>query len=274
MSVGVRRPTVVAMDDRRLLRIAALAAFLGAAAQLVASVLEPDWGGDPGEAVRVVSDNGLWVGDRLLDLVGVFLAVGAFTVVGHTLAEDPGRQWARAGQPFLVLMGALGAAGIVSAAVMKDIADTWAETPPEAKQSYLASFDATSTATEDLMWVALLALGLYLTVLAAAILSGSVYARWIGWTSAISALLLLGGELLELVVEEAFVAVLAGFVLCMTVLVALGVSMWRQRKSPSARAWASSTSALRSAPLSTEPTSSSLLSKRRWSATHKGEGNR
>ena len=50
---------------------------------------------------------------------------------------------------------------------MKDLADTWVGTPPGAKQPYLAAFDATSTATEDLIWVALLALGVYVTVLAA-----------------------------------------------------------------------------------------------------------
>jgi hypothetical protein len=76
--------------------------------------------------------------------------------------------------------------------------------------------------------VALLALGVYLAALAAAILTGAVYARWIGWASAAGAALLLAGDLLELVLEAAFVAVLAGFVLGMAVLVALGVSMWRQ----------------------------------------------
>ena len=232
-------PTVGAMDDRRLLRLAAVAALIGAVAQLVASVLEPDLTEDPGEAVRVVANNGFWIGDRLLHLLGLFLAVGVFTVVGHTFAEGPGRQWARAGQPFLVLMGALGAGGIVSAAVLKDIADTWVETAPAAREPYLVSFDATSTATEDLLWVALLALGLYLTALAVAILSGGVYARWIGWVSAVGAVLLLGGELLELVFEAAFVGVLAGYVLFIVVLIAVGVSMWRHAASPAGQRRAS-----------------------------------
>ena len=276
MPLGVRRPTVVAMDDRRLLRLAAVAAVVGALAQVAAGLLEPDLGDDPADAIRVVADNSIWIGGQLLDLVGLFLTVAAFTVVGHTLAEGPGTRWARVGQPFLVLMGALGAGGIVSGAVMKDVADTWAATPPGAREPYLASFHATSIATEDLIWVALLALGVYLTVLAAAILSGSVYARWIGWTSAVGALLLLSGELLELVFDAAFVAVLAGFVLCMTVLVALGVSMWRQgtRPSASSRAGSSSTSAPRSAPLSTRPTSSSPFVEATLERNPQGEGNR
>jgi hypothetical protein len=142
MRLGGRRPTVVAMDDRRLLRFAAVAAVGGALAQVVAGVLEPDWGGDPGQAVRVVADSGLWTGDRLLDLIGLFLTVGALTVVCHTFAEGPGRQWARVGQPFLVLMGALGAGAIVAGANMKELADSWTEAAPTAKQPYLAAFDA------------------------------------------------------------------------------------------------------------------------------------
>jgi hypothetical protein len=72
------------MNDCHLLRFGAAAAVTGAVAQLVASVLEPDWGGDPAKAVRVVADNGFWNGDRLLDLIGVLLAVCALTTVGRT----------------------------------------------------------------------------------------------------------------------------------------------------------------------------------------------
>lgn len=86
MRLRGRRPSVVAMT---LLRVAGGAAVTGAVAQLVATVLEPDWDGDPGEAVRVVADSGFWTGDRLLDLIGVFLTVGALTVVGRTFGCGP-----------------------------------------------------------------------------------------------------------------------------------------------------------------------------------------
>ena len=104
------------MNNGRLLRIGAVAAVTGAGASLVATVLEPDWGGDPDEAIRVVAESGFWTGDRLLDLIGVFLTVGALTVVGRTFAEGSGREWARAGQPFLLLLGALGAGAILTGA--------------------------------------------------------------------------------------------------------------------------------------------------------------
>ena len=226
------RPSFGAMDDRRLYRIGALAAIAGAVAQLVATVLEPDSSGDLAEAVRVVADSGFWNGDRLLDLIGVFLTVAALTVVGRSLAEGSGREWARVGQPFLVLMGALGAGAVLAGANMKEMANAWAGAAPHAQQSYLAAFDASRNAKDDLFFGAFLALGLYLATLAFAILSGRVYARWIGRAAALSAALVLAGDLLLLASDAAFVAVLVGFGLFMVVLIALGVSMWRHARGP------------------------------------------
>jgi hypothetical protein len=70
-------------------------------------------------------------------------------------------------------------------------------------------------------------MGLYLGTLAAAILSGSVYARWIGWLCAASASLVLAGDFLTLASDAAFFAVLLGFLLFMAALIALGMTMWR-----------------------------------------------
>ncbi len=84
------RPTVVGMNNGHLLRVGAVAAISGAGAQLVATVLEPDWSDDPDEAIRIVAESGFWTGGRLIDLIGVFLTVGALTVVGRTFTEGPG----------------------------------------------------------------------------------------------------------------------------------------------------------------------------------------
>ena len=211
-----------------LLHIGAVAAVAGAVASLVATVLEPDLSGDPGTAVRVVADSGVWNGGRLLDLIGVFLSVGALTVVGRAFAEGAGTDWARAGQAFLVLMGALGIGAILAGANMKELADAWAGATPAGKQPYLAAFDATSNAADDLFFGAFMALGLYLAALAAAILTGGVYARWIGWVAAVSATCMLSGDLLLLASDAAFVGVLVGYLLYKAALIALGVSMWRQ----------------------------------------------
>jgi hypothetical protein len=229
------RPSFGAMHDRRLYRIGALAAIAGAVAQLVATVLESDSSGDPAKAIRVVADSGFWNGDRLLDLIGVFLTVAALTVVGRVFAEGSGREWAHVGQPFLVLMGALGAGAVFAGANMKEMANAWADAAPHAQQAYLAAFDASRNAKDDLFFGAFLALGLYLATLAVAILTGRVYACWIGWAAALSAALVLAGDLLLLAADAAFVAVLVGFALFLVVLIALGVSMWRHAGSAGAR---------------------------------------
>jgi hypothetical protein len=236
------------VNDRQLLRVGAVAAMAGAIAQLVASVLEPDWGGEPGKAVRVVADNGLWNGDRLLDLIGVFLTVGALTVASRMFAERPGHEWARAGQPFLILMAALGASAVASGATMKVLANRWVDAAPPTRQSYLAAFDAASRVTEVLFFAAFMALALYLATLATAILAGRVYSRWIGWTAASSAVLVLAGDLLTISFNAAFLSVLAGYVLFLVVLVALGVSMWRHAGRPSSTTYAGARKARQPAP--------------------------
>lgn len=216
------------MKDARVLRIAAVAAILGATAHVAASVLEPDWLGEPQEAVRVVSESGFFIGGRLIDLIFVVLMVGALTVVGRTLANGPGGEWARLSQPVLVLMGALWAGAVLASAALKDVADAWAVATPEAQQSYLAAFDATVSVADALYFGAYAAHGVYLATIGASILIGGLYARWIGWAVVCSAALRLGGDMLVLVWDAAFLALLAGSLLFMTVLVALGVSLWQQ----------------------------------------------
>ena len=141
------------------MRIGAAAAVAGALGQLVATVHEPDSSGEPSDAVQVIADSGVFTADRLIDLIGVLLTVGALTVVYRTFGEGAGRDWARVGQPFLVLMGALGSAAVVSGANMKELADSWADASSPEKQSYLASFDAARGLTDDLFFAAFLALG-------------------------------------------------------------------------------------------------------------------
>ena len=180
------------MNDRRLLRLTAGAAVVGPLAMVVAALMEPGLDGGPAEAVLVVADSGTWIGGRVLYLIGLFLTVAAFTLVGSTFAESRGRQWARVGQPFLILVGALGAGAIVSGANMKELADSWAGAAPASRQPYLAAFDAAGNATDDLTWATLLALGAYLAALGAAILIGGVYVRRLGWAAAVAGALLVG----------------------------------------------------------------------------------
>jgi hypothetical protein len=215
------------MTTGYLQRLGAAAAIAGATAQLVSSLLEPDWGGKPAKAVVVVAGSGYWNGNVVLDLIGTLLTAGALTVVYSTSAEGFGREWARVGQLFLVLMAALGASTAATRYAMKELADSWAAAAPQSRQSYLVAFDAASRVTEALFFAAFLALGLYLAALGTAILCGRVYAHWIGCTAAASAVLIVSGNLLQLAADAAFAAVLAGFGLFVVVTIALGLSMWR-----------------------------------------------
>jgi hypothetical protein len=219
------------MNDRWLLRVGAVAAVTGALAQATATVLEPEWSGDPGKAIGTIASSGIWTLDRALDLVGLFLVVGALAVVDRTLTDRPGRDWVRVGQPFLAMLGGLGASAILIEATLKQVAEAWAAAGAAAKPAHLADFAAVSQLTDAFFFGAFLATGAYLAALAAAILGGGAYARWVGSACAASALLLVVGDLVMLAAEAAFFAVLVGFLLFLVVVIALGVAMWQRAAS-------------------------------------------
>ena len=55
---------------------------------------------------------------------------------------------------------------------------------------------------------------------------GEVFGRWLGWACGLSAILLLGGNLLSILFEPAYFGLLAGYALFLVVVVVLGISMW------------------------------------------------
>src|SRR6266540_36271 len=154
------------MNHRWLARIGAVAAVTGALAQVTATVLEPERADDSVKAIRTIAGSGIWTLDRVIDLVGLFLAVGALAVVGRTFTGRPGRDWVRVGQPFLAMLGALGASAILTGATLKDVADAWAAAGPSAKPAHLAVFDAVSQTTDAFFFCAFVVMGLYLATLA------------------------------------------------------------------------------------------------------------
>ena len=199
----------------------------GAIASLAATVAEPDWGGDDAtEAARVVAGTRLWDADRLLDLVGLILAVLALTVVNRRLIRA-GSEWPRMAQPLLVLVGAFGGVAIATGAAIHTMATSWQDAEPEQAAAYLASFDGVRRITEDVFFAAFLALGLYLVLLSGAILATSAFARWLGWCAGIAGALILAGDLLSILFDAAFLLVLAGYVVYKAALVGLGISLWR-----------------------------------------------
>ena len=186
-----------------LLRIGAVAGVLGACAQLVAGSVETDWSGPPTAAVTRVATSSFFTGDRLLDLIGLFLTLLMLAVVASTLRGSATHGWAAVSEPLLAFWGALGARAILIGATMKDAADGWRDSAG-ARTAYLETFDVTARATEALFFGAFVALGLYLACLAGAVLSTNTYPRPTGWAMTVIAVLLIFGNLLTLVAEAAF----------------------------------------------------------------------
>ena len=228
------RPSVGGMNTKHLLRIGGAAAVSGVIVQLAAAILEPPRDGDTDKAIRTIAESGTWTGRWLVHVTGIVLIVVAVAVVTRTFSEGLAKEWARVGQPLFVIAGALGVAEVLVGGSTKHLADGWAAAAPDANLSYLAAFEGTWNTTVNLDFGALLMLSLYLATLAAAILAGNVYARWLGWTSAVAAPLLLVGMLLELRSPVGTALGLVGNVLFFVVLIGLGRSMWRRASSPAA----------------------------------------
>jgi hypothetical protein len=220
------------MNANRPLRIGACAVFLGVIAQLASAILPGEpvrVVGEADKALRTIADSDAWTVVWLVHLTGIVLLIAAVSVLMRTFSGGSAREWARVGQPLFVIAGALGVAEVLAGASTKDLADGWAEAAtPAGRLPYLAAFESAWNLTVYLDFGALLLLGLYLGTLAAAILSGDVYARWLGWTSAAAAPLLAVGIVLELWSPVGTALVLVGNVLFFVVLVALGVAMWKK----------------------------------------------
>jgi hypothetical protein len=216
------------MSGNHILRLGACAAILGVVTQLAAAMVEPERVGDADDAIRVVAQSGAWTGRWLVHLAGILLIVTALVVVSRTFPDGPAKEWSGVGLPLLVVAGTLGAAEVLAGAGLKDLADGWAAAGSGSRTPYLAAFEGAWNLTVDLDFGALFVLGLYLATLAAAILASGVYARWLGWASAVAAPLVFIGIVLELRSPVGTAMVAVGNLLVFVVLVGLAVAMWRE----------------------------------------------
>jgi hypothetical protein len=215
-------------SSNHLLRIGAVAAILGVIVQLAAAILEPERVGDADDAIRVIAESDAWTVGWLVHLAGIALLVTAMAVVTRTFSSGSAREWARVGLPLFVVAGALGFAEVLVGASTKDLADAWAAATPEARLPYLAAFEGAWNTTVLLDFGALVALGLYLATLAAAILAGDDHASWLGWITAVAAPLLVVGIVLELRSPVGTALVALGNVAFFVVLIGLAVAMWKK----------------------------------------------
>jgi hypothetical protein len=219
--------TVEVMNTTGVLRWGAVLAVAGAACQLLATLTEPVSEGSPEAAMRALAQQQSWTANRLLDLTGSLLTVGGLAVAAHTGRSPGSRDWFRAGLPFLILMGALGAGAVLVGASLRDLALAGAGSGGE-YPAYVVAFDTVRELRDALFFGAFLALGLYLATLSAALVGDPAYRSWLGWLAAVAAGLLLVGDPLQLVADPAFVLVLAGFAGFLMVSVGVGTSLWRQ----------------------------------------------
>jgi hypothetical protein len=225
------------MTTTSLHRIGAAAAVLAVAVWFAAAVLMPIMAildEDPAADARALADATGWDATWLVHLASVFLLIVVFAVVGRTFPEGPGHDWARVGDVLLALTGALAAVAVLVSAGLKELADAWATAAPASQESSLAAFDAVRREWVLLDLGGIVGFGLYLATLAAAVLSSGLYARWIGWASALAAPLLVGGVVVELHWAGGTVADSVGFLLVIVVTLALGRALWR-RSAPAGR---------------------------------------
>ena len=212
-----------------ILRVGALAAILSALGLLAVDVASLDWDGPPDVgASSVLAAGDTWMSVWLVQLAGILLAMLALTVVFRTLDRSEGGGWARLGPPLLIVSTTLACAQNLMNGSLSHLADAASNASPEVRASYLATFDAVRGASEFVDFGAVIVLGLLLVPLAAAILVGHEYRRWIGWLCAIAGTLVLVGVPAQLVVPDAAVIGGIGIELFLIALVALGVSMWRR----------------------------------------------
>lgn len=231
-------PSVGGMNTRTLLRIGAAAAVLSVAAQIAAALLMPVaavWDEEPAAAARAVAGATGWDAIWLVHLASVLLALVALAVVGRTFTDRPAREWARVGDVLLALTGAVAAVAVLVSAGLKELADAWLATAPQSQEASLAAFDAAKREWTFLDLGGTLGLGLYLTTLAAAVLSSRLYPRWVGWAAAIAAPLLVVGIVVELRWVAGTAMATVGVILFLAVLAGLALALWR-RSAPVGRA--------------------------------------
>ena len=154
-----------------LLRLGAVAAVLAVIAQLVVAFVEPGRSGDADEVIRDIAESGNWTGRWLVHLAGIVLIVLAWAVVARTFSAGTAKEWSRVGLVFIAITGALGMAQILVGAGTKDLADSWAAAAPSDKAAYFAAFEGAWNDTVNLDFGTIVAGGVYLLTLAAAILS-------------------------------------------------------------------------------------------------------
>jgi len=225
----------MSLAARHFARIGAVAAIVGSVTLFVATLLHP-MSADPNDPLAAFAEyaaDTLWVATHLGQFLGVVLIGVALLALGRTLTNGPRVE-------ACVTIGAAGAiASVATAAVLqavdgvalKVMVDRWAASPAEHKEAvFWAAYGVRQVEVGVASLMSLL-LGLTIFSYGIALLSTTMYPRWVGVVGLLGALGLIAAGVVQ--AYSGFsplamnVSMPAGSVLWLW-LIALGVVMWRR----------------------------------------------
>jgi hypothetical protein len=171
------------MLDRRVMRLAGIAAMVGAVIAVVFNVLHPR--PDDVETVRgaveSAKDEGIWLIDHYLLAWTVGLALFAFVAISRTFVREPSASWGRVALVF----GISGASVAFATIVM----DGWAVKEAVDVEGEQVAFAVAYVA--EGMFIATIGafFGLTPVLFGVAVLSSDEYPVWLGWVAVVAGLL-------------------------------------------------------------------------------------
>ena len=175
------------MTERRLLRIGAAAAFVGAIAAIVLLAVIPvedeEYIDAPAAAFQEIASNAFWIPWSTLLLLSMLLILGGLGAISRSMTGDRGEVWSRAG----FIAAAVGAAvGVVLMGVdgtaLKKAAESWVNASAPDKAAAFSAAEALAGISLGLaaLWVTVF-FGLVGALYGLAISVGNRYPRWLGW---------------------------------------------------------------------------------------------
>jgi hypothetical protein len=225
----------MSLAARHFARMGAVAAILGSVTLFVATLLHP-MSADPNDPVTAFAEyaaDRLWVASHLGQFLGVVLIGVALLALGRTLTNGPGVD-------ACITIGAAGVIASVAATAvlqaadgvaLKAMVDRWAASPAEEKQAVFWAAYGVRQIEVGAASLSSLLLGLTIASYCIALLSTTMYPRWLGYVGLAGALGLIAAGVVQ--AYSGFsplamdVSMPASEVLLLW-LVGVGVIMWRR----------------------------------------------
>lgn len=216
-----------------LVRVGAVAAFVGAPLLLVSTLLHPS-NSDPNVPLAAFTEyaaSSNWVWIHLGQFAGVVGLGVSFTALAATMEPGGSAAWARVGLVGIAVTIAVAAAlQAVDGVALKVMVDRWAVATGDARVRAFEAAFAVRQIEIGLASLLSLVTGFTLVVFALAIILGARYPMWLGWVGLVDGVGTVGAGMaqastgfsgLSMTLSTITSIVLLGWVL------AMGVLMWR-----------------------------------------------